>query len=93
MSILVIGVTAGLLGTGTYAYFSDVETANNTFSAGSLDLQLRTDGVTYVNDPIDPLIECLNMAPGDESVAKDSVFQERWDHGWYRCRGSVLCGA
>ncbi len=75
MSILVIGVTAGLLGTGTYAYFSDVETANNTFSAGSLDLQLSTDGVTYVNDPIDPLIECLNMAPGDESVAKDLYFK------------------
>ena len=34
-----------------------------------------TDGVTYVNDPIDPLIECLNMAPGDESVAKDLYFK------------------
>jgi len=75
MSILVIGVTAGLLGTGTYAYFSDVETAKNTFSAGTLDLQVSDDGITYVNDPIDPLIECLNMAPGDESVEKTLYFK------------------
>jgi predicted ribosomally synthesized peptide with SipW-like signal peptide len=75
MSILVIGVTAGLLGTGTYAYFSDPETAKNTFSAGSLDLQLSDDGITYVNDPIDPLIECKNMAPGDESVEKTLYFK------------------
>jgi predicted ribosomally synthesized peptide with SipW-like signal peptide len=75
MSILVIGVTAGLLGTGTYAYFSDPESASNTFSAGTLDLQLSDDGVTYVNDPIDPLIECLNMAPGDESVEKTLYFK------------------
>ena len=75
MSILVIGVTAGLLGTGTYAYFSDVETAKNTFSAGTLDLQVSDDGINYVNDPIDPLIECLNMAPGDESVEKTLYFK------------------
>lgn len=75
MSILVIGVTAGLIGTGTYAYFSDPETAKSTFSAGSLDLQLSDDGITYVNDPIDPLIECLNMAPGDESVEKTLYFK------------------
>jgi predicted ribosomally synthesized peptide with SipW-like signal peptide len=75
MSILVIGVTAGLLGTGTYAYFSDPEIARSTFSAGTLDLQLSDDGITYVNDPIDPLIECLNMAPGDESVAKNLYFK------------------
>jgi len=75
MSILVIGVTAGLIGTGTYAYFSDPETAKNTFSAGTLDLQLSDDGVIYVNDPIDPLLECLNMAPGDESAEKTLWFK------------------
>ncbi|HWR27640.1 MAG TPA: TasA family protein, partial [Candidatus Thermoplasmatota archaeon] len=75
MSILVIGVTAGLLGTGTYAYFSDVETAKNTFSAGTLDLRLSADGVNYYNDPIDPLIVCTNMAPGDESVEKTLYFK------------------
>jgi spore coat-associated protein N len=52
MSVLVIGVTAGLIGTGTYAYFSDEEIAENTFSAGTLDLQLSADGITYYNDPI-----------------------------------------
>jgi predicted ribosomally synthesized peptide with SipW-like signal peptide len=68
MSLLVIGVTAGLIGTGTYAYFSDVEiNAGNTFSAGTLDLQLSEDGITYYNDPATALIECVNMAPGDES--------------------------
>lgn len=68
MSLLVIGVTAGLIGTGTYAYFSDVEiNAGNTFSAGTLDLQLSEDGINYYNDPATALIECVNMAPGDES--------------------------
>jgi len=75
ISVLIIGVTAGLIGTGTYAYFSDVETAKNTFSAGTLDLQLSDDGVTYVNDPIDPLLQCINMAPGDESVEKTLWFK------------------
>jgi spore coat-associated protein N len=67
MSVLALGVTIGLIGAGTYAYFSDVETANNLFSAGTLDLQLSEDGITYYNDPVDPLIVCVNMAPGDET--------------------------
>ncbi len=75
MSVLVIGVTAGLIGTGTYAYFSDLETADNTFSAGTLDLRLSADGITYYNDPVDPLIVCTNMAPGDESVEKALYFK------------------
>lgn len=75
MNLLVLGVALGLIGTGTYAYFSDVETASNTFSAGTLDLQVSADGVTYSNDPIAPLIECLNMAPGDESAAKSLWFK------------------
>ena len=75
MSVLVIGVTAGLIGTGTYAYFSDEEIAENTFSAGTLDLQLSADGITYYNDPINPLIQCVNMAPGDESDAQALYFK------------------
>lgn len=75
MNLLVLGVAVGLIGTGTYAYFSDVETASNTFSAGTLDLQVSADGVTYTNDPIAPLIECLNMAPGDESEEKTLWFK------------------
>jgi len=74
MSILIIGVTAGLIGTGTYAYFSDLEIAGNTFSAGTLDLQLSQDGTTYYNDP-NPLLVCNNLAPGDESVAKTLYFK------------------
>jgi predicted ribosomally synthesized peptide with SipW-like signal peptide len=74
MSILIIGVTAGLIGTGTYAYFSDPEIAGNTFSAGTLDLQLSQDGITYYNDP-NPLLVVNNLAPGDESVEKTLYFK------------------
>ena len=41
MSILVIGVSLGMLGAGTFSYFSDEEIAmGNTFSAGTIDIQI-----------------------------------------------------
>ncbi|MDY0393893.1 CalY family protein [Virgibacillus halophilus] len=50
------GVLAvGLIGGGTFAYFSDTETSNNTFAAGTLDLTLKPTEIINVN----------NIKPGD----------------------------
>ncbi|MFD2445752.1 TasA family protein [Bacillus sp. CGMCC 1.16607] len=42
-----------LIGGGTYAYFNDVETSNNTFAAGTLDLTVNP-GVIINVDKIKP---------------------------------------
>lgn len=52
---LVTGVLAGTLGLllvtgGTYAAFNDVETVNNTFTAGTLNLSANTDVLFNVSD-------------------------------------------
>jgi spore coat-associated protein N len=44
-----------LIGGGTYAYFNDVETTNNTFAAGTLDLAVNPTTIINVN----------NIKPGD----------------------------
>jgi spore coat-associated protein N len=49
----VLGI--GLIGGGTFAYFSDAETTNNTFAAGTLDLSV---------DPT-TIIDVANIKPGD----------------------------
>ncbi|OIK11411.1 TasA family protein [Bacillus sp. MUM 13] len=45
-----------LVGGGTFAYFSDSETTNNTFAAGTLDLNVDPDIIVNVN----------NIKPGDK---------------------------
>lgn len=58
MSIMLITLVAALVGGATFAAFSDVETSNgNTFSAGTLTLDMTTGPVTG-NFAID------NVAPG-----------------------------
>src|SRR5690625_134489 len=47
-----------LIGGGTYAYFSDSETSNNTFAAGTLDLAM---------EPTE-MIDIDNLKPGDEMI-------------------------
>lgn len=49
----VLGIS--LVGGGTFAYFNDVETMNNTFAAGTLDLELNKSTIIDVN----------NLKPGD----------------------------
>jgi len=62
----IIGLTiafilaVGMIGVGTFAYFSDTETStNNQLTAGTLDLKTNdVDGVTKT-------LYATNMAPGD----------------------------
>lgn len=53
-----LGLT--LIGGGTYAYFSDSETTNNTFAAGTLDLSVNPTTIVDVGE----------LKPGD-SVIRD----------------------
>ncbi|MGR9050444.1 CalY family protein [Halobacillus faecis] len=57
VSVGVVTASLGLslMGGGTYAYFSDTETANNTFGMGTLDMSL---------DP-EVIVDIDNLKPGD----------------------------
>jgi predicted ribosomally synthesized peptide with SipW-like signal peptide len=67
MSLLVIGAVAAVIGGATVAQFSDPEDAvNNTFQAGTLDLQLYDSDSGWGNGA-DGEIAVTNMAPGVES--------------------------
>lgn len=73
---LAMGVVAAALGIslisgGTFAYFSDVEVTNNTFAAGTLDINLKTtDDREEVNISVD------NMKPGDKKVHQIRIYNE-----------------
>ncbi|MEC3884643.1 cell division protein FtsN [Halobacillus litoralis] len=57
VSVGVVTASLGLslMGGGTYAYFSDTETSNNTFGMGTLDMSL---------DP-EVIVDIDNLKPGD----------------------------
>lgn len=59
-SLLVVVAVATIAGTATYSYFSDTETsAGNTFSAGTLDLEIQQSATVPLN--------LTNMKPGDSA--------------------------
>ncbi|MDQ0270494.1 CalY family protein [Cytobacillus purgationiresistens] len=55
MGVMSAALGIVLIGGGTYAYFSDTETTNNTFAAGTLDLAAEPLEIINVN----------NIKPGD----------------------------
>ncbi len=55
-----VGLGAALIGGGTFAYFNDKETVNNTFAAGTLDLTVKPTEVFKVS----------NLKPGDTMTRK-----------------------
>lgn len=65
-SLLAIGLTAIAIGGAfTGAFFSDSATSNhNTFSSGTLNLQLSNDNTTW-SDNVSMTINASNMAPGN----------------------------
>ncbi|GIN21814.1 MAG TPA: cell division protein FtsN [Bacillus bacterium] len=58
MGMMTVALGTALIGGGTYAYFSDTETTNNTFAAGTLDLTLSPTEIINVD----------NIAPGDSFI-------------------------
>jgi|SRR5699024_10245717 len=64
MGIMSAALGLTLIGGGTYAYFSDSETTNNTFAAGTLDLSVNPTTIIDVGD----------LKPGD-SITKDFELQ------------------
>lgn len=54
----------GLIGGGTFAYFSDQEVSNNTFAAGTLDLALNPTEIINVDNikPGDKMLRTFNLA-------------------------------
>jgi len=58
MGIVTGAMAVSLIGGGTYAYFNDVETSNNTFAAGTLDLAVSPTTIIDVD----------NLKPGDTMV-------------------------
>lgn len=66
-SAIMAGVLGlSLIGGGTYAYFSDQVTTQNTFAAGTLDLSVTPEVV----------VEVGNMKPGD-SIVRDFELQNK----------------
>lgn len=64
MSIFTIIMTASMVVGGSIAYFSDSETSlGNTFTAGTLDLQLNDGDLNVV------AFNVTNMKPGDQPAA------------------------
>ncbi|UJL46967.1 M73 family metallopeptidase [Virgibacillus sp. NKC19-16] len=58
MGVMTAALGLSLIGGGTFAYFSDSETTNNTFAAGTLDLGVEPTEVINVE----------NIQPGDSMV-------------------------
>ncbi|MBI4080867.1 MAG: hypothetical protein HY430_03810 [Candidatus Levybacteria bacterium] len=68
MSGLSILTALGLLAGSTLAAFSDTNTSStNTFSTGSLDLQLSNDGTTFASGGVTATFGASNLGPGDTS--------------------------
>jgi predicted ribosomally synthesized peptide with SipW-like signal peptide len=83
---MVVALGVGIVGS-SLAYFTDVETSSgNTFSAGTLDLQIRDNG-TWDPDPwgdgVDMTWVMDNMVPGGSSVT---------NHVFLRNFGSIQDG-
>ena len=55
MGMMSAVVGLGLIGGGTFAYFSDSEQTNNTFAAGTLDLSVEPTEIIAID----------NMKPGE----------------------------
>lgn len=64
LGVISAALGLSLVGGGTYAYFSDSETSNNTFAAGTVDLSAEPTTVIDVD----------NMKPGD-SMTRDFELQ------------------
>ena len=75
-AIFVVGLVATMAGTGIYAYFSDTETtAGNTFTAGTLDLEVSHSSDGPWTDGVTGTWTLANMMPGDETATASVFFK------------------
>lgn len=58
MGVITAAMGLALIGGGTFAYFSDTETTNNTFAAGTLDLTASPTEIINID----------NLKPGDSMI-------------------------
>lgn len=66
MSMVLVMTAMSVMGGATYAFFSDTSTSeNNTFSSGSLDLQLADSTENFTSGNVTASFGAANMAPGD----------------------------
>jgi len=70
MSMMILAFAAAVIGVGTYALYTDVETsADNTFTAGTLDLKVWEGGWDghWSDDPIAEKITVTNVKPTSDA--------------------------
>jgi spore coat-associated protein N len=68
-TLMVCVLCAGLVG-GAFAYFTDTATSSgNTFTAGTLDLQLSNDGTNFYDGVTSTWLSPANWAPGSSFTA------------------------
>lgn len=66
--ILALVLIIGLVGAGTYAYFSDTESSvDNTLTAGTLDLNIEGGDIAITT------FDVSNVAPGDNGTASSTL--------------------
>jgi spore coat-associated protein N len=66
--ILALVLIIGLVGVGTYAYFSDTESSTgNTLTAGTLDLNIEGGDIAVTT------FDVSDVAPGDNSTASSTL--------------------
>ena len=70
-SLIIIGILGFALGWGTYSYFSDTGYSyNNTFQAGTLNLQLEDADESYADNVYYTWNSPSNWAPGETVFAE-----------------------
>lgn len=67
-SLIVIAAAAAVVGGGTYSYFSDIDTASGSISAGTLTVDLLNQ-----NQESDLTFALSNMFPGDTQLVNFDV--------------------
>ena len=76
-AILLVGlISAALLGAAIYAYFSDTaKSTENIFTAGTFDLKLSNDGLTWTDD-VSATWVAPAWCPGDELTATLNILND-----------------
>ena len=69
-AVLALGTLSGALWAGTFASFSDTQTATSTFTTGTLDLRLNGDATTSYGFTT---LSLSNIKPGDDVYAPLTV--------------------